>query len=204
MRRALLTLSLVVSAGCVPEAQLSPDVLIRLQRDARVEIYDRENDLAIARGRADDVLVRKEQVRRQLDELEGFTKQVKARLAKNENGAEQAAAYGRTLAAKRAFLIVQLRQLDAALDAAEAQAAAARARLEQTRQRQLVITGRAVQASLDRFDKAVELSDKRVRDAERREADARLEAERAFSNWKASEAEYAKSTGDYDTGIWID
>ena len=204
MTRRLALACALTAAGCVPQAQLSPDVVVRLQRDARVEIYDRENDLAIARGRADDVRVRQEQVRRQLDELEGFTKQVKARLAKNENGAEQAASFGRTLAAKRAFLLVQLRQLDAQLAAAEAQSGVAYARLEQTRQRQLVITGRALQSSLERFDQSVEAADERVRDAERREADARLEAERAFGNWKAAEDEYARSTGDYDTGIWID
>src|SRR5205814_6873095 len=129
---------------------LPPDVLARMERDARIEVYDRENDVAIARGRQDQVRLRAAALRRELGELDEQGKRIAARLRKAGGG--RAEKYERPLNSHRAFIEAQLRLADAARATAEIGVDGAVARLEQTRQRQLVRTGRAVAVTLQPFD----------------------------------------------------
>ena len=90
------------------------------------------------------------------------------------------------------------------LAVADENVAAASARLEQTRQRQLVRTGRALTGSMAPFDARLDALEKRVRQLERRVQDIRADSEKAFESWQAAQDEYTRLTGDYDTGIWLD
>jgi hypothetical protein len=80
----------------------------------------------------------------------------------------------------------------------------ASARLEQTRQRQLVRTGLAPVASMNSFDAAAKALEQRVRTASGREQDLKLDAEKLYLTWKDAEDSYARATSDYDTAVWID
>jgi hypothetical protein len=199
----VVALGAFAAAGCAtPEARLTADVLARMQREARVEIYDRENDLAIARGKEDDARLRIEALGAQLEGLDKYGAGVRARLAKL--GGDKATRWDPALSARRAYLVAQRRLAEASRALAEENVTAAHARLEQTRQRQLVRTGRALASSLAPFDASVGASEKRLRELERRDQDLRLEAEKAFETWKGAEDEFARATSDYDTGVWID
>ena len=219
IRRALVTpaaspaagLALVLalaaaSPGCAaPQAQLPADVLQRMQAEARTAIYDRENDLSIARNRLDEAESQRAAVLRQRQHLDDSARRLRERFGKSgAGGAARAQKLERPVAAHRGYLDAQLRQLGARHDVAEAQAYAAHARLQQTRQLELVRTGRALARSMEPFDKAVQERDEDVRAAERREGDRRIETEKAYQQWKAAEDEYAAATGDWDTSVWTD
>ena len=201
-RQHATALAVALSACAGPQAEIPPDVLQRMQTEARAEIYDRENDLSIARNRLDEARARSQAVRRERDELDEAANRTRARLAKA--GGERESRVQKPIAARRSYLDAQLRQLAALQDVCEAQADAADGRLEQTRQRELVRTGRALAKSMKVFDKNVEALDKRVAARERREGDIRLETEKAYEVWQAAASEYAKATGDWDSAVWTD
>jgi hypothetical protein len=197
-------LLLPLASGCAaPEAHVPPDVLQRLQAEARNEIYDRENDVAIAKNKLDEVQARAQAVQRQLASLDEVGKRARARLAR-AGAADRAGKLDQPLAARRAYLDAQLRQLAALREVAVAQIAAARGRMEQTRQRELVRTGHALARSMVPFDDNVMALDQRVSERERRDADLKQDTEKAYQAWQAAGSEYAKSTGDYDSAIWTD
>jgi hypothetical protein len=201
---ALLAVVVAAAAGCAgPEAQIPADVLLRMQAEARTEIYDRENDVAIARNRADDLRLRDAEIRRRKDDLDETAKRARARLTRL-GGAARASKIDKPLSARRAYLDAQLRLLGAQRSVAEAQVAAARGRLEQARERALVRTGRALARSMKPFDDAVEALEKKLRDAEHRQQDLRLECEKSYEAWKGAEDEYAAATGDRDTAVWVE
>jgi len=208
MRRLLRRigwLALALAGGCAaPTANLPPDVLQRLQREARAEIYDRQNDIVIAQGRRDDVLLQLESLRRDGDEIDARAKRVATRLAKQPEGPVHVAAMKGTLAAHHAYLDAERKQAEAALDAADVDLALASARLEQTRQRQLVRTGRALAKAMAPFDARVDALEKRSSDLQRRVQDLRAETEKSYEAWKTAEEQHARAAGDWDAGIWID
>ena len=185
-----------------PQANVPADVLLRMQSEARTEIYDRENDLSIARDRLDEARDREAAVRRERADVDEAQKRLKVRLGKA--GGDREGKVGKSIDAHRSYLDAQLRQLSALQDVYAAQADAAHARLEQTRQRELVRTGRELAKSMKAFDKNVEAQEKRVASRERREGDIRLETEKAYEAWQAAAGEYAKTTGDWDSAIWTD
>src|SRR5262249_16527520 len=68
MRRLAVVLALFAGA-CATEGEVSRTLYKRLPRDARMAIYDRENDLTIARSRRDEALAQLAEIGRRKDEL---------------------------------------------------------------------------------------------------------------------------------------
>ena len=200
MRR--LSLVVAMLAGCAaPTAQLSPEMLARLQRESRIEIYDRENDVVIARNKQDEARRRVSLLSSEIETLGERAKKMEMRAVKA--GGPALASLQKTVTARRGYLEAQKHLAEMQLAVAENRVEVASARLEQTRQRQLIRTGRALQPSILPFDARVELLEKQLADRERREADMHLGTEASFEVWKSAEDAYAKATGDYDTGIWL-
>src|SRR5207237_240676 len=109
-------LALLVAGCAAPTAQLSPDVLARLQRESRVEIYDRENDVVIARNREDEVRLRIARLAHEHDELVPRGKKMQERLTRAHGSG--AGRIDRTVQAKRAYLAAQVKLSNAQLDLA--------------------------------------------------------------------------------------
>ena len=206
MRPASVFAVCLVGCASVPTADLTPDVLARMQREARIELYDRENDVVIARNRADEVRLRIASLQHDLDELGTKGKRMQKRVAERDqkNDTDSEGGLTKTVRARRGYLETQLRLQRASLALAAGQVATSAAHLEQTRQRQLVRTGRALAATMARFDAQVKRLELAQKDLEKRELDLAQKSETAFQDWKTAEDEYAKSTGDWDTGIWVD
>lgn len=202
-RGLALALAVLGAACAAPKAKIPPELLERLPAEGRAVIYDRENDLVIAQNRRDDARRGIERIDEEIDEHAARVERSEKRLAKMGFSA-RVAALKQMAEAQRGYLEAQLEIARATLALAEAEIEAAGARLEQARQRQLVRFGLAPEARMASFDAAAESLDKRVREAERKEADLRAAAQKVFENWKLAEDAYARSTGDHDALVWLD
>jgi hypothetical protein len=191
------------AGACATEGELSRTLYKRLPRDARMAIYDRENDLTIAKSRRDEALAQLAEIGRRKDELSQALKTGEARLKKSGHG-ERSGGLRKMAGARRAFYDAQAKTAKMAMKYAEAEIDAATARLEQARQQQLIRFGLAQESTLVPFDATVKQREKDATQAQRQELDARAQQQQVFTNWKAAEEQYASSTGDFDAGIWID
>ena len=202
--RPAVLLALVAAVGCAgPKAHLSADLIERLPMEGRVAIYDRENDVTIAKNRRDEARASIERLEEELAQLSERQKRAEARLAKM-GFAGRSGQLRSMVDARKGYLQAQLRVAEAQLDGADLEVTASQARLEQARQRQLVRFGLAPETDLGAFDAEAERLDKRSREAERKEADVRAQAQKVFLNWKLAEDAYVGATGDHDAMVWVD
>jgi hypothetical protein len=201
--RRLALLCLLFAGACATEGELSHTLYLRLPRDARMAIYDRENDLTIARSRRDEALAQLAEIGRRKDELSQALKTGDTRLKKSGHS-DRSSGLHKMGEARRAFYDAQAKTAKMAMKYAEAEIEAATARLDQTRQQQLIRFGLAQESTLVPFDAEVKQREKDATAAQRMELDARAQQQQVFTNWKAAEEQYASSTGDFDAGIWID
>lgn len=204
MSRAKAVLACLWAAGCATgEAGLTRDEIERMPRDARVAIYDGENDVVIAKSRRDEALLRRAALRREISELGDRADRTATRLKKAKLG-DRVGAVKKAVSVHRDYLEAELTAVAAAVDATEEEVGASRARLELTRQRQLVRTGRVLASTVEAYEQHVKDLEKKTKEAQRKELDLRTSAQKVFEKWKAAEDAYARATGDWDSGIWID
>jgi hypothetical protein len=197
-------LAVLLLAGCASEGgALSPAMLERLPRDARIAIYDRENDLTIAKSRRDEAEAMLADLARKKGELAQAVKTGESRLRKGGHG-DRVGGLRKMADARREFYDAQAKTARASLKYAEAEIAAAGARLDQSRQQQLIRFGLQQESTLLPFDAEVKTREKEATLAQRKELEARAEQQKVFTDWKSAEEQYASSTGDFDAGIWID
>ena len=192
-----------VAACAPPRANLTADVLARMQHEARVEIYDRENDVFIAMRRRGDAAIALSQLEKDKDGEGAAEKRLAERLEK-AGRADRVAQLQPRWKARRDWIEARLRRQRGDLVLADEQSAGAIARLEQTRQRQLVRTGRALAEQLVPFDQRIERVELRLKELERKQQDLQIDEEKSFDAWKAAEDADWKASGDYDTGVWSD
>ncbi len=203
-RRLAMVLACVVGAGCAgPKAHLTADLIERLPTEGRAAIYDRENDVTIAKNRRDEAQGSIERIEEELAQLSERLKKAEARLAKMGFGG-RAGQLRSMVDARKGYLEAQLKVAEAQLEGADLEVAASQARLEQAKERQLVRFGLAPETGLGAFDAEAERLDKRSREAERKEADVRAQAQKVFVNWKLAEDAYVAATGDHDAMVWVD
>ena len=193
----------MVSVCGASQASLTREEIDRMPREARLAIYDGENDVVIANSRRDEALARVAATERDLKDLDRRWDLSERRLKKANLGLR--VALGRKMVhARRAYLKTEVGIAEAEVKAAAAEVETARARLELVRQRQLARTGRVLAATLGPYEKRVAAQEKQTRELDRRALDLRAEAQKVFEGWKKAEEDYASATGDFDTGIWID
>jgi hypothetical protein len=192
-----------VGAGCAaPKAAISAELIARLPYDGRAAIYDRENDVTIARDRRDDARLQVERLDNEIDELSARWNRTEQRLNKIGGGA-RIGACRYMFEAKKSYLKAELKYAEADVDYEDEEVKAALARLEKARSAQLVRYGLAPESKMAPFDQAERVANDKAKAAEKRKSDLRVEQQKAFDAWKAAEDSFF-ATGDFDAGIWID
>jgi hypothetical protein len=190
-------LVLALLSGCA--ATTSP--FERLSRDARGAIYDRENDVVIARSRKDEAERGLQLLHEERNELKRRFGREQARLKKSGGHAAEAQVPNDR---RLEYLVAQERAFDGVLRHADTEIAAARARLELTRHQQLVRFGMEREAVLSSLQADVKSAEQRATLATRRELELKGEAQKRFAAWKSAEEAYVNATGDFDSGVWVD
>jgi hypothetical protein len=175
----------------------------RLPLDARQAIFDAENDLVIARNRADLAHEQLEAVDAALDELDEAESRNEKRLRATPATSGRIPLLRKVTRAERDYL-------DARRDVAEAEVAVAvqEIRIAQTRlalvkQRQLVRIGKAPSTSLPAMERAIDEQEAKGKESRASSLDLRTKAQGLLDVWKNRQAEYAAQTGDFDSGIWL-
>jgi hypothetical protein len=181
---------------------LTHDEYARLPADGQQEVFDAENDLVIAKNREDQARDNERLLQAKQDELDQRWKRSEKRLSGSRGSRVPSAR--KAVDAHRAFIKAQLDVADAAIKVAVVETELSRARLSLVRKRQLVRIGHAAMASLKELEQRVTECEKRVKDARTTDVDLRVKAQNQLGAWKNAEEEHARSTGDFDTGIWID
>ena len=204
MRSSRLWIFFLLAACGTTTTSLTREERERLPLDARQEIFDAENDLIIARNRADLALDQLASVEASIDALDDIESHNEKRL-----GATPATS-GR-ISLLRKVIRAEGDYLDARHDVAEAEVAVARqeiriaqVRLDLVKQRQLVRIGKAPSASLKAFEQTIEEQEAKGKETRSSSLDLRTKAQRLLDAWKNSQAEYAAQTGDFDSGIWLE
>jgi hypothetical protein len=201
VRRGIATALVLALTGCGGGLVLTPDERERLPHESRVQLYDAENDVVIARSRRDEAAAHLDALKRDIDEEGRRWKRISAVLSKSAPNKIDPAKQAFT--AKKDYLGQEVSIAQATIRTADAEIEATLARLDQVQQRQLVRSGRALAASLTSFDEKVKVLERRAREIERKELDLRTEAQKVYEKWKASEDDYARATGDFDAIVWM-
>jgi hypothetical protein len=205
MRRAALLLaatSLGLVLGCGSGVvDLSREELDRLPRDSRQEIFDAENDVVIARNRQDETDDKKRATEQAIADLEARWERIEKRLSSGGQSGKIAPAR-KVFEANKAYLGALMNAIDAAVETTRLEAALSRARLDLVRQRQAARIGRATLGSLTPLERKVAEAEAKVKAASAAQIDLRAQAQSRLDAWKGAEDEYARSSSDYDTGVW--
>ncbi len=183
--------------------ELSHEEYARLPADSQQEVFDAENDLVIAKNREDQAKERDHLLRVAQEELDERWKRAERRLLSSTGGSRVGGAR-KVLEAHRAFLKAELDVAAVAIKVALLETELSRARLSLVRKRQLVRIGRAPMVSLKDLEHEVSEAEKRVKAARATDVDLRMRAQNQLGAWKNAEDEYARSSGDFDTGVWLD
>ncbi|MBI4509338.1 MAG: hypothetical protein HY698_06855 [Deltaproteobacteria bacterium] len=204
MRRLFLLALLLIFPACGGQAkEASPKTLARLPRDARVAIYESENDVMIAEARRDDAVMAVEELDQETRSVENRFRRSRERLVKSGEG-ERVSLLGPVTTARRKYLLALYEASRARLSRATVEVRLARARLRKIKQEQLVRYHLAPESSLALLEREITSREEEARRAETREVDLKNEATRLMEEWQLTLDEHARATGDYDTGTWID
>jgi hypothetical protein len=204
-RRSVLALlsAALVAAACGSKPRVEPQVLRRLPRDARQAVYEAENDVVIAKNRRDEARLEIARLDAERDAAKAQWKRSEDRLEKS-GGSDRIGKARRVLEARLSYLSDEEDAAEAALDRAEIEVDLARARAEEVRFAQAVRYGVAPEAKLAAFQGAVKKLDDEARAAEKKQLDLHARAISSFEAWKQAADEYARTTQDLDTGVWLE
>jgi hypothetical protein len=201
MRRLWLVL---LVGGCGgSNLNLTQDEVDRMPYESRLTIYDGENDVVIARSRRDEATRQIVALKHESDDLDKRLDRSIERFKKAKQN-DRISPLKKAISARQKYLSAQISTSEAAVRSADVGIAVARARLDAVKQRQLARTGRATAATIEEYEAKVASLQKWEKETQRRELDIRVEAQKVFETWKQAEEEYARATGDFDSGIWID
>jgi len=202
--RVLPACLLVLMACGSTNPSLSRDERERLPQDGRQEIFDGENDLIIARNRADEARDRLAQVDAALEKLSPRQDRNEARLSHTPATANYGSHLRKVTRAERDYLDARREVALAEVEAARQEVAVARARLNLVKQRQLVRIGKEPLKSLPEYEQALTAAEGEAKAKHGSSLDLRTKAQSLLDAWKNAQAEYARTTNDYDSGIWLE
>jgi hypothetical protein len=197
--------ALLLAGACgTSSSSLSRAERDRLPRDARQEIFDAENDVIIARNRLDEAGERLRALRVDLDQLVERQGRSEKRLSATPGGSSRVSALRQVTRAEQDYLESRQEVTESDVEVAEQEVVTARARLALVKQRQLVRIGKVPLASLKNFEKAIEAQEGKGKQRRASSLDLRSKAQARLDAWKAAQEGYARQTGDFDSGIWIE
>jgi hypothetical protein len=176
----------------------------RLPLDGRQEIFDAENDLIIARNRADLADDQLHGVESALAELDRILKRSESRLAANPATTGRIPLLRKVVRTERDYLDARRDVALAEVTVAAQEIRIAQVRVDLVKQRQLVRIGKAPFASLAAFERAIDEQEAKGKQTRSSSFDLRTKAQGLLDLWKYTQAEYAVQTGDFDSGIWLE
>jgi hypothetical protein len=192
-------------AACGSTApSLSRNERERLPLDGRQEIFDAENDLIIARNRADLAGDQLRDVESALAALDDIENRYERRLTANSATAGRIPQLRKVVRAERDYVEARREVASAEVTVATQEIRIARARVDLVKQRQLVRIGKAPGASLPPFEHSIDEQEARGKETRSSSLDLRTKAQKLLDLWKYMQAEYAAQTGDFDSGIWLE
>ncbi len=192
-------------AACASTSpKLSRDERERLPLDGRQEIFDAENDVIIARNRTDMALERLRSLNEALDQLDDRQDRSETRLKAKAGSAGNISLLHKVTQAESDYLEARRDVAEAEVAVAEQETRISKSRLDLTKQRQLVRIGKAPMASLQTYEKTIAEQEERGKQTRSSSLDLRTKAQSLLDAWKNAQAEYARQTRDFDTGIWVD
>lgn len=192
-------------AACASTSpKLSRDERERLPLDGRQEIFDAENDVIIARNRTDMALERLRSINEALTQLEERQDRSETRLKANAGSAGNISLLRRVTRAEIDYLEARRDVAEAEVAVAEQETRISKSRLDFVKQRQLVRIGKAPMASLQAYEKTIAEQEERGKQTRSSSLDLRTKAQSLLDAWKNAQADYARQTRDFDTGIWVD
>jgi hypothetical protein len=198
----LCVLFLLVACGST--TSLTREERERLPLDARQEIFDAENDLIIARNRADLARDQLAAIEASLSALDDVQSHNEKRLNANAATSGRVSQLRRVTRAERDYLDARRDVALAEVTVARQETRIATVRLDYVKQRQLVRIGKAPSLSLKAFEQTIEDEEAKGKQTRSSSLDLRTKAQGLLDVWKNSQAEYAAQTGDFDSGIWLE
>ena len=174
------------------QASLPEELWQRLSKEDRLAIYERENAVVIAQSRLDEARLLIRQTKERINQLGDRYSRCKARLEKTNQSA-RIDGVKKMRDAQEAFLDDQLSIAEAHVELRKKEIDAARAVVELQKARQLVKSGLASEKTIEDFERAARDAAEVAKKAERQELDLRAESQKKFLDWKAAEAEYART-----------
>jgi hypothetical protein len=193
---------LVACANTAPS--LSRAERERLPMDGRQEIFDAENDLIIARNRADQARDQLQAVETSLDLLDAKFERNKKRLASQPASLTHIPLLQKAFTAHQVYLDARREVGRAEVEVAKQEIRIARVRLDHVVQRQLVRIGKAPLGSLDAFEKTSLEEEAKSKEARSSSLDLRTKAQALLDTWKNAQDDYARQTNDFDSGVWLE
>jgi hypothetical protein len=196
---------LCLLAACGSTApSLSRNERERLPLDGRQEIFDAENDLIIARNRADLASDQLRDLESALDELDDIEKRYERRLAANPATSGRIPLLRKVVRTEGDYLDARREVALAEIRVATQEIRIAQVRVDLVKQRQLVRIGKAPVASLAAFEHAIDEQEAKGKETRSSSIDLRTKAQGLLDRWKLTQAEYAAQTADFDSGIWLE
>jgi hypothetical protein len=183
---------------------LSREERERLPLDGRQEIFDAENDLIIARNRADLAKDKLNEVNAKLDALDDVLSRAEKRLSANAATSGRIPMLRRVTRAERDYLEARREVALAEVEVVAQETIIAKVRVNLVTQRQLVRIGKAPLASLKAYETMIEEQEARGKQTRSSSLDLRTKAQKLLDAWKYAQADYARQSGDFDSGIWLD
>ena len=201
---ACLGLSGLLAACGSTSPALSRDERERLPLDGRQEIFDAENDVIIARNRADMAQERLRAVEESLDQLGDRQDRSEKRLSANSATSGNISLLRKVTRAERNYLEARRDVALAEVAVANQETRIARVRLNQVKQRQLARVGKAPITSLAAYERALQDEEERGKQTRSSSLDLRTKAQSLLDAWKTAQSDYARQTRDYDSGVWLE
>jgi hypothetical protein len=196
--------ALLLSAACGSTSpSLSRAERERLPLDGRQEIFDAENDLIIALSRADLARDQLQSLAKALDDLDEVQKNCERRLAGSPAQTGNIPQLRKVIRTEHDYLEARGDVASAEVKVAEQEVRIARSRLDLVKQRQLVRIGKAPIASLKAYERAIDEQEAKGKQVRSTSLDLRTKAQGLLDLWKYTQADYARQTGDFDSGIWL-
>jgi hypothetical protein len=201
-RRVLVLLALSSTLGCGSGAvQLSHEEYSRLPSEYRLELFDAENDLVIARNREDEAEDRKATAEREMSALDQRWKRTSQRLNSTGQAAKSSKAR-HVFDMNVSYVASEISVASASIHSAEVETRLRRARLDLVRQRQVARIGRATVSSIKPLEDRVKVFEGKLKEATAAEVDLRSKVQAQLNAWKQAEDEYASTSSDFDTNVW--
>ena len=172
-----------------------------LSRDERERL---PQDLIIARNRADEARDRLAQVDAALEKVGPKQERNETRLSRTPATANYGSHLRKVSRAERDYLDARREVALAEVAASQQEVVVTRARLDLTKQRQLVRIGKEPMKSLPGFEETLKAEEDQAKSLRGSSLDLRTRAQSLLDAWKNAQAEYARTTNDFDSGIWLE